>query len=173
MIPPEATPHPIHTNYLVTPTGEVYSQRKGRALIQFDMTPKLNYQCVGGSFGKTSNGTTKVKYLVHRLVAETYIPNPHNYSEVNHINGDKTDNSVSNLEWTSHRQNMHHSNNTLHATKRYNYKVMVMSTGEIFETDSVWLWAKAFGIPHQPLTQSVRYHRTSKPIKVVDKTPRA
>lgn len=43
---------------------------------------------------------------VHRLVANAFIPNPNNYSEVNHINENKQDNRVSNLEWCSHKQNM-------------------------------------------------------------------
>lgn len=41
----------------------------------------------------------KQRYFRHRLVAELFIPNPNNYKEINHINGDKKDNSVSNLQW--------------------------------------------------------------------------
>lgn len=44
--------------------------------------------------------------LVHRLVAKAYIPNPDNLREVNHIDGDKLNNNVENLEWISHSENM-------------------------------------------------------------------
>lgn len=49
----------------------------------------------------------KQRFLLHRLVAETFIPNPHNYPEVNHINENKEDNSVLNLQWCTRIQNEH------------------------------------------------------------------
>ena len=65
------------------------------------------------------NGKTKTCY-VHRLIAETFLPNPENLPEVNHIDEDKTNNFVflnkdgtvnkekSNLEWKTHRDNINH-----------------------------------------------------------------
>lgn len=57
------------------------------------------------------NKTMKRMYI-HRLVANAFIPNEDNKLEVNHIDGDKTNNSASNLEWVNHKENMRHAKNT-------------------------------------------------------------
>ena len=104
--------------YEVSDTGEVRSvdrvlsvtnqkERlfKGRVLLQ-TMNKQVQYKQV--SLWKENKGTS---YYVHRLVAEAFIPNPESKPEVNHIDGNRQNNHISNLEWVTSGEN------SLHASK--------------------------------------------------------
>jgi hypothetical protein len=91
---------PDHPKYKISREGQVYSLKFNRVL---KPQPSDKYLRV------TIDGST---YLVHRLVALTYIPNPDRKLYVNHKDGNGSNNSVENLEWCSHEENMQHAYDT-------------------------------------------------------------
>lgn len=84
--------------YAITEEGQVYSHKSKKYLKPREITGGY----LGVTLYKDGKGT---QYRIHRLVAETYLPNPDNLPIINHKSEDKTDNRVENLEWCSHEYN--------------------------------------------------------------------
>lgn len=91
--------------YEISNFGRVKSfakSRKGKIL-----TP--TFEKVGYSRVILSKDCIHQKYLIHRLVATAFVPNPENKEEVNHIDGNKLNNYFENLEWVTTSENQKHS----------------------------------------------------------------
>lgn len=72
------------------------------------MSPWRGYTSLYNCVRLYKNGN-RTKYSVHRLVAEHFLPSWDPYLEVNHIDGDRDNNKVSNLEMCTHQENVRHS----------------------------------------------------------------
>ena len=91
--------------YTLFDDGEILSKDKQIMMPQKDAKGYLRIRLRYGDVDKYGAAT----YKVHRLVAEHFIPNPDKKPQINHINGDKTDNRVENLEWVTNTENMNHA----------------------------------------------------------------
>ena len=82
--------------------GNSIQIKKGKIIVQ-----SKNHK--GYPTTNMSKGNKRYGRPTHRLVAETFIPNPENKDQVNHIDGDKLNNSVENLEWMTGKENIRHA----------------------------------------------------------------
>jgi hypothetical protein len=96
--------------------GYVGETRKLAQYFRGGTNPNDHYLCVNISL-KSDQGKTikKIKYYSHRLIAETLIISSDTHAEINHIDRNKTNNNISNLEWTTRQNNMNHLSNTFHS----------------------------------------------------------
>jgi len=80
----------------------------GSAFIRSKILSGYSKNCKYERLTLYSNTNSKT-YLVHRIIANTFVSNPENKPYVNHIDGDKLNNKASNLEWCTAKENTHHA----------------------------------------------------------------
>lgn len=90
------------------------------------------------------SGNKRKMFQVHRLIANTFIPNPNNLEQVDHINRDKKDNRVENLRWVTQSENQYNTDRN----RLIEYKGEVKPMGK---------WAKQFGLRYHVLSARLRY----------------
>ena len=101
-----------YPNYLIYENGDVWSKKR-KIFLKGDKSKK-NYIRV-----ELYNNNKSKRYLVHRLVAIQFIPNPENKPEVDHINNNPSDNSLENLQWLTIQENLDRRNIISNTGEKY------------------------------------------------------
>lgn len=100
-----------YNNYFIYDNGEVFNSNTNK-LLQGSISEN------GYKYYRLSKNNSKKMFYAHRLVAEYFIPNPSNLPIVNHKDGNKLNNEVSNLEWTTYSKNIEHWHKNLNKKER-------------------------------------------------------
>jgi hypothetical protein len=92
-------------NYLISNLGNVKNSKTNKilAIQKYSLYSTISFQ---------NSNKKRISVLIHRLVAKAFIPNPENKLTVNHINKDKYDNRVTNLEWATYKEQNEHNYKT-------------------------------------------------------------
>lgn len=113
-------------DYTIDTDGNIFSKRKNKYLKQ--TINKYGYCKV-----TLQKNKYKKMYSVHRLVAETFVANPKNLPQVNHIDSDRTNNNINNLEWVNAKEN------TQHALKNNRFESMAKINSEKMKRNKIYL----------------------------------
>lgn len=113
--------------YQVSNLGEVRSLPRNGTINKIRIIKKFTDK-YGYLYVSLNKCNQKKKKKLHRLIAEAFIPNPNNYPVVNHIDENKKNNNIDNLEWCSVKYNQNYSN-----YKTFK-KVKCLNTGKMYDS---------------------------------------
>lgn len=113
--------------YAASASGKIYSYKSKKFLK--DRDEKYGYRRIS----LKQNGSDRLQtFMIHRLVAIAWVPNPDNLPYVNHKDEDKTNNHYTNLEWCDHTYNINYGTRTERASQKRYKAVRCIETGEVF-----------------------------------------
>ena len=121
--------------------------RKGRIL--------KGYKQGGGYLQVSLYKNGKHKKYIHRLVAQAFIPNPEHKPQVNHIDEIKTNNMVSNLEWSTSKENLNHGTRNERSSRKHSIPIIAsnLKTGESTDFCSAKECARQLGLCQQSISK--------------------
>jgi len=93
-----------YPDYQIDTLGNVFSHKNGK-----EIKMKPQYVVAGYQYVTLCKNGKRKNHFIHRLVAQTFISNPQNKEQVNHIDGDKANNRRDNLEWVTPSENIKHA----------------------------------------------------------------
>lgn len=105
----------FNPKYIISSKGFIISLTSNLHILK----PRYDKNGYSQYYIRNLNTNKRKDYKAHRLVAEAFIDNPDNLNLINHIDGNKANNHVENLEWCTHSQNMIHAYSTGLATPKY------------------------------------------------------
>lgn len=152
----------LNTKYYIDRFGNVFS--KGKKNIKRLKSSKSRW---GYLFVTLCTGGVAKVYHVHKLVALIWAPNPMCKPQINHIDGCKLNNHVTNLEWVTRSENMRHAsiNNLLRIKKGSKSHFAKLKESNVIEIRKLWLTgnykqnelAKTFGVSKVTIHEIVMF----------------
>lgn len=141
-------------DYTIDTNGNVFSKRKNKYLKQ--TINKYGYCKV-----TLQKDKYKKMYSVHRLVAENFIPNPNNYPCINHIDSNRKNNNIENLEWCTYKQNMEH------AVKNHRFDEMAKVNSVKMKENKIYLFSNGYKKANKIRSKRIKqYDKNNNLIKI-------